>query len=73
MAQLINNTDYTFSPAAQQAITNAANYHGVEQVYTQRESTKPEDSNLFHFYEDEDFTQYLFSINVAGDPVIWGK
>lgn len=75
MTTIINNTDYLFTPEEQQAIRKAAAYHGIDKVYTARESTKAEDSNLFHFYANEDFSDYLFSIDTDADGscIIWDK
>lgn len=72
---IYNNTDYTFTPAEQQAINNAAAWAGMDVVYTTRESSKEEDANLFHFYGTEDFSDYLFSIDVDADgsAQIWHK
>lgn len=69
MVTIFNNTDYLFTPAEQQEIRNAATYAGLDGLYVQRESTKPEDGNFFHFYEDEDFSVYAFSMDVEGNVI----
>lgn len=70
MVTIINELeDVTFSPNDQSAIRRAATFAGAEKVYTQRESNKEEDSNLFHFYADEDFSHYLFSLDIIESEI----
>jgi len=67
MATIKNNTQYTFSPSAQQAIKNAAANIGVDEVVT---SVHPNDGNngtLFQLFDTED--NYLFSIDTDGDVI----
>lgn len=65
MATIINNTDYTFTPAEQQAIQNACVNAEVDSVYTQREPEHTGNTNIFHFFCDEDFSDYIFSMDNA--------
>ncbi|MDD2446034.1 MAG: hypothetical protein PHX09_04460 [Clostridia bacterium] len=67
MGTIFNETDHLFTPCEQQKIQNAMAWQGVDEVYTQRQSLNEEDKNLFHFYENEDFSNYLFSIDVDAD------
>mgnify|MGYP003511280795 CR=1 FL=1 len=67
MATIKNNTQYTLSPSAQQAINNAAANCGVDEVVT---GTHPNDFNngtLFQLFDTED--NYLFSIDTDGDVI----
>lgn len=78
MATIINNLDYTFSPIEQNEIQKGAAHAGVDEVYTAKTGGQHHvdggDITLFDFYADEDFTNYLFSIDTnAGSPVIWEK
>lgn len=65
---IINNTFYTFTPAEQQAIRNACVNADIDTVYTQYVPEKAE--NIFHFYADEDFLEYAFSMDNDADGSI---
>ena len=67
MLQIINNTDYCFSPVEQKEIESEMKHAGIKTVYTQRESLKTEDQNLFNFYADADFSTYVFSLDTDAD------
>lgn len=63
MATIINELEYTFTPAEQNEIQKAAAWQEVDKVYTQQ----GKEPNHFHFYADEDFSNYLFSIDTDAD------
>jgi hypothetical protein len=63
MATIYNELDYTFSPTEQQEIQKSAAWQGVEKIYTQQ----GKEANHFHFYADEDFSNYLFSVDTDAD------
>lgn len=62
MATIINNLDYTFTPAEQQEIHNAAANAGVDTVYA---SAYKDTDNIFDFNTESG--DYLFSIDVDAD------
>ena len=66
MATIYNNLDYIFTPSEQEEIQKSAAWQGVDEVYTQQ----GKETNHFHFYADEDFSNYLFSI-VTDDCITW--
>lgn len=62
MATIINNLDYTFTPAEQQEINNAAAYVGVDTVHA---SAYKDTDNIFDF--NTEAGDYLFSIDTDAD------
>ena len=70
MATIFNSTKYTFSPSAQQAISNAAANMGIDEVNTGINSGDGNNGTLFDLYDNDD--NYLFSIDTDGD-VIWER
>lgn len=73
MSQIINNTDYTFTPQAQQAIRDAMANCGLDTVYAVKDNYAP--GTCFDFYNVSD--GYEFSADIEGDengkPVIYQK
>ena len=67
MATITNNTQYTFSPSAQQAIRNAAANVGVDEVTTSVNPTDGNNGTLFDLYDVNE--NYLFSIDTDGDVI----
>lgn len=67
MATIQNSTAYTFSPATQQAVRNAAANLGLDEVVV---GVHPNDGNngtLFQIFDTDD--NYLFSIDTDGDVI----
>lgn len=64
---IINNTNYTFSPSAQQAIENAMANLGVDTVYTGKHPNDGNNGTLFSLFDENDVL--LFSIDTEGDEI----
>ncbi len=67
MSKIINNTNVTFSPSAQQAILNAAAHTGAEDVFAKNNYTDGDKDTLFDLCDAND--NYLFSIDLDGDVI----
>lgn len=67
MATIINNTDTLLSPDAQQEVNNASANYGIDIVYTSLHNGHRDNNNLFDFYSDDYFQEYLFSIDIDAD------
>ncbi len=67
MATITNNTQYTFSPSAQQAIRNAAANCGVDEVVAGIHPNDGHNGTMFQLFDTED--NYLFSVDTDGDVI----
>jgi len=67
MSRIINNTEITFSPEAQNSIRNAAANCGVDVVEAKMANFRSNAENLFDFYGEDG--EYLFSYDTDADVI----
>jgi len=68
MARIFNNSNYTLSPSAQQAIQNACANAGIGDVTCKHTNENTDDAPIFDVYDEETET-YHFSIETDGDVI----
>lgn len=65
MATIYNNTEFSFSPSAQQAINNACANIGVDEATTSVRDAHV--GSMFDLWDND--SNYLFSIDTDGDII----
>lgn len=73
MATIFNNSEITLNTESQNVVRNACANHGVDECYVQH--VKGDKENIFHIYGDEDYSDYLFSIDtdVEGKTITFDR
>jgi hypothetical protein len=67
MGRIQNSTEHIFSPSSQQAIRNAMENFGLDEVVTYTNNPHDEVSNIFNLFDIEG--NYMFSIDIEGDEI----
>lgn len=67
MARIFNNSNYTLSPSAQQAIQNACANAGIGDVTCKHTNENTDDAPIFDVYDETE--TYHFSIDTDGDVI----
>jgi hypothetical protein len=69
MATIINNSDFTLSPASQQVVHNAAANYGTDKVYVQKRILGKSNA-IWDIYDAETMVPgYIATLDTEGDTI----